>query len=68
MVKVNYAEEGTIYQSVTCPIFLKLGEAVMVGVYKCYAFIFFSYVIWRNILNKEVTFYSLKDGSGTERR
>ena len=44
-----------------------LHEATLLP-HKCYAFIFFSYVIWRNILNKEVTFYSPKDGSGTERR
>ena len=39
-----------------------LGDSCLVWVsalYKCYAFIFFSYVIWRNILNKEVTFYSI---------
>ena len=41
---------------------LDLGISYLVWVsalYKCYAFIFFSYVIWRNILNKEVTFYSI---------
>ena len=39
---------------------LEISCLVWVSVlYKCYAFIFFSYVIWRNILNKEVTFYSI---------